>query len=1001
MAFKATGGRKVFVSPGGMPNLSGFQSSARLFSDLSKAAYDIGLDERKREYNDLIRQAEIDGKTAGVVYDENNNLVPLTNFDYGEASKTFSPADQRNILSAYKKAALRSYVSAAGSDAVDAAADALRESPNDPDKIRGSLAGQLSGLEELDPEIYAALAPKVTEAFAVAENKALAQQQLEAKEYAVATNMKAFSENANKLGVLAAKGDGGSELNRSRIQANVDEIIEEQEQIFDALRTSGEYSEAQILGLKDVQATVITAKAAVAQVERSFAANGVSETYKLVNQIIVDAEADQDVDSSKVKALLNSTMSGLIAIKNAESDEESQFRSGVYNDLYKRIIVDGYDILQEFGNPDSDIHSLEGTQQATLMSVGSASNSQNADAIKSGYKQQFENHLAVLGAPEQFDFSTTSEAMRKIEMLAAFRHIELKDLIKAKEEFNKALIEFGSGDVQKAGSVLQMELSDSSSFSNPPSYYQNEMFMSSLEDQGVIGKGGYYSTRKEYLNEVESYASKWSSRDDDMKLAMSAEQKLRNRIPASQKEMSALKSVMGFDKVILSNGTLADFDLLSQDEEIFTRSVDAVSAFEISTKGMLHPDAKPIFDSAAMTPENADRAMRIMGQTMSAIRSANPAMDSWQHEGLFYSNFDEDTVGFLRIADRVGIENALKAASSERSLNRGGSAVISEKYGDDLDGFFDSTWRETLVSDKFFQFLTPAISDEDNQMLYAMANQAGVGDVEDMFLRDPYIREALKNKFMGKLMRFPQMDPKAAMYDTLREVGTRVGPEIDAFSGDLQFVTDPILKYAQSTVPGLTMADGSVKYDLSLTKEDIDSDIKDKYLNIPSIGNPFLQKQMASVGSGVLVDGRLPTPTLHYMANENYGGRPSYTVVLKDSYGRAHVINEAYSYDFRQTAAFGDGLATSSYTEALSQLNTDRAKQFWSARGLMDQSLLNSTFRALERNRNDRSIGVLINAYNKVTGLIGGQPMSEDPLTKEEVDDFFYMIDRVTTLGWR
>ena len=79
-----------------MPNFSGFKQAAASYNQIGELAYGIGLDDRKREFNQLIRQAEIDGKTAGVVYDEKGDLV-LTNFDYEKASQTFAESDQKQI----------------------------------------------------------------------------------------------------------------------------------------------------------------------------------------------------------------------------------------------------------------------------------------------------------------------------------------------------------------------------------------------------------------------------------------------------------------------------------------------------------------------------------------------------------------------------------------------------------------------------------------------------------------------------------------------------------------------------------------------------------------------------------------------------------------------------------------------------------------------------------------------------------------------------------------
>ena len=86
MSFKPTKGRTVSLQLSGLPDFSGFRQAAKAYEDMGQLAYNIGLDDRRRKYNNAIIQAEADGKTAGVTYDKDNNLVPLTNLNYGEAA---------------------------------------------------------------------------------------------------------------------------------------------------------------------------------------------------------------------------------------------------------------------------------------------------------------------------------------------------------------------------------------------------------------------------------------------------------------------------------------------------------------------------------------------------------------------------------------------------------------------------------------------------------------------------------------------------------------------------------------------------------------------------------------------------------------------------------------------------------------------------------------------------------------------------------------------------
>jgi len=63
----------------------------------------------------------------------------------------------------------------------------------------------------------------------------------------------------------------------------------------------------------------------------------------------------------------------------------------------------------------------------------------------------------------------------------------------------------------------------------------------------------------------------------------------------------------------------------------------------------------------------------------------------------------------------------------------------------------------------------------------------------------------------------------------------------------------------------------------------------------------------------------------------------------------------------------------------------------------MDQSLLQSGFDSLERTRSDRSFSGLMNIFNNTFR----SDIGDELLTAEEKDEFFYMLDRITSLGWR
>lgn len=990
MAFKKTAGRSNLVQPNGIPNFSGFKQAAASYAQIGELAYGIGLDDRKREFNQLIRQAEIDGKTAGVVYDEQGNLTPLTNFDYAKASETYSGADQDQILSVYRRAAVQTYVNASANDINDAATKALIENPSDPAAIRSSAQGYLQGLGDLDEDIFSAIAPKVDAAFITAENQALAQQRADSIDFAVDQGKKAFNQNSAELGVLYAKSAGTTNpAQATAVQDRIDEILAEQDDIINTLEAN-EVSPKDIDGIRDTQATVIASKVAQAGVERAYYSGGASEAYMMIKETVAEAELNPDVDSSTLRSVMSQSVQILSAIKAAETQQQKEVLSSIYGDLYRRVVVEKLDIVSEMANPESPIHSLEGTQQATLFQVGTASiQSMNQQQAK-GYKFQYDNYFAVFENPTETTVDQAMEAMREIKLLHGMGLLGPtgdKLLLDASTKFSEALVAYQGDDIERKGSVISIRLNPNlSDFSKPPSFYRNEMYIGQLESENIIGKGGYWPDRDAFITDIGTYAGAYQKRLDLTRLAGLAESKAANSIMPTQQEINALAEVRGFNMNDISAG------LLSEDEDVFMQNLNNVAGFAVQTRGLLHPAASFLLENASKNVGNADRSIRLMGQVVSAIREAR-GIDTEQAESIFFSNLNEETVAFLRISDRVGPELAVEAFRSDENRNRNATSLVANpKYSDmsedeALEAFFMDSYNEALVGRKAFSIMQPYITDEDNQMLYQMAADAGVSNVEGMILSDPYVKQAMKSIFLGKVLGYKQYDPVKAMRDTLRDIGKRVGAQQNAYTGGLEFVTNPILPRAQATT-------GNAGATLGMNN--INQDIKDIFSNSPGLIAPNILEQLMRVDEAPRVSDigfpdKYMDTALHYVPNEVYGGTQTYKVILRTSYGQAIPLLDNYSFDFKRTEGY------KSFLSAVETLKSDRLKNFWSAYGAMDQSLLQSGFDSLERNRSDRSFSSLLNIFNSTFRA----DIGDEALTKEEKDEFFYMIDRITSLGWR
>ena len=88
-----------------------------------------------------------------------------------------------------------------------------------------------------------------------------------------------------------------------------------------------------------------------------------AEAYRLIKDTVAEAELNPDVDSATRDAVMTQSVQTLSAIETAESQAQKEVMSGIYNDLYRKIVIDGLDITAELADPWSPIHGLEGTQR--------------------------------------------------------------------------------------------------------------------------------------------------------------------------------------------------------------------------------------------------------------------------------------------------------------------------------------------------------------------------------------------------------------------------------------------------------------------------------------------------------------------------------------------------------------------------------------------------------------------------------------------------------------
>lgn len=1007
MAFKKTQGRSAFVSPTGSPDFSGFKKAASTYENIANTAYNIGTDIRKTKYNDAILQAEIDGKTAGVTYSVdkqgNRTLVPLTNLDYGKATELFSKGEQDAVLRQYRKSAISTYVSNATIDVQSAAKQALVQFPADPDKIRGAASGYFTGISDLDDEVYQALGPKIDAAFKTAENQALAQQQKEARADQISSATSLLNLNAEKLGVLSAKGAGETEESKLGHGLMVGELLAEQDEAYEVLKTNG-VSDSEIQKLQDKTNTVIASRTGQAHIERIFTAEGEAGALRAIGGLVKDAQTNSDIDSEVLSTILFRTASQMENIRRADMSMENFNKNAIYQQIIKDIYINGANIDDMLSNPNHKIWQLEGSMLASAVS-------QSESRVKQAVNEKYSSSSSVVGAWESL--SGTSDEYLVIDNYQDVKQqfvdgdIDYDRWLPVRDNYLKYVDnKFFQKDREIAGQAISKELGPSSSFAATPAYFEN--ITGSLIKSGVIGENGPFKDVYKYQDAINSYASKYKKHLGEMGTLARARGHARMSIPLTSAEQESLVKHEGANIAILDDGSAVPMDLTSENTEVLMASIDTVDRYAGVTNGLLHPEASRVFAQALHNPEAADLSMRMLGQIVSAMQKVH-GRDYKAHLSDFFDRngiSDEQRAYFKLIGDLGSVELAREVHQSTKSvdLNRDLSQYIGQrKDGVSIDvaadNMFDEVFGEATTGHDWWSMFNPQISEFRQKQLEEFASAGGlsVADIAGASIKDPIIRDAMKSVFFSRLVESRGVGSKTEiMRDVMITMGKRFGYEENPQTGKINLVERPILTHAQATVP-VTKYGNETKPNIQLTQDNIDNDVVNKALS----ASQFMSKEMADGLGLVGSDSPLAKSHLHYRANDNFGGPQTYTVTMVDKDQRPFIISDSYSYDFKHSSQ------NENYQKAVNGLSTNRMKNFWSLGGLLDRQVLQGSFDAYERTQNDRSLVPIINGIkNIIYNTSPGAPPEfieqfGSPLTKEETAEFMYMLESFYGLGWK
>jgi hypothetical protein len=355
MAFKKTGGRKVYVQPTGMPDFSGFQQAARSFDQLGQRLYDRGTQIRQGKLNELILEAEMAGSTAGATYDKDGNIVPLTNLNVGEAiaGQVGSENERKALNDAYRRGAIKTYSVSVTNAAEGAATNAFAQNPDNPSAVLSAQEGFIKSLN-LPPDIAPFVMPGIVRKFTIAHSKANAGLIDKNQKEQVAQNLQSISSTFTELAILHSKGAPADSAAEAGHTAMISELNEEIEGSFQVLKEVGGYTDTDIDKLRVAGQTQIQMRMGISHIERLYSlpeeeGGGYLAALKELSALSQSFEglAIEGVDVGAIEQAMRNRLNVLKGIDDEALRGETKRQAENYSNLYLVGVLPGNSLTPE------------------------------------------------------------------------------------------------------------------------------------------------------------------------------------------------------------------------------------------------------------------------------------------------------------------------------------------------------------------------------------------------------------------------------------------------------------------------------------------------------------------------------------------------------------------------------------------------------------------------------------------------------------------------------
>ena len=1030
MVFKPTRGRAFGVSPVGLPDLSGFSKAANELQNIAGLTYKVGLSERQRKYNESIIQAEADGKTAGSTYRTNDKgeleIVPLTNLSYPEAANQFSKAEKEGVLRAYKKSAITTFSQNLSLDVRAKAQEARLKHPDDRAKIMAIGSGIYKAFSEQYPqEVLEKIGPVIEASFKEQGNIAHANF--------LQTQRKTSDETLRNGANLIAEQLGRHEFQQPPIESEEyngwqkmkDDLQEQLKDIYEAMETNGS-SEGEIRLFNETlseKANVITATLNLEKAVQTKIAEG-KDGYTFGLEFIDDvvtyaAEQGLVQDLETLRGNLTNSLNKIFNQEKSKKQFESQSQEIAQQRIFKRI-YDGDTIEEIKASDDPNWNRLKPSQKVFFEQ--SFKDTSVSDRIKRN-ESIIKDSLSILRDSQKYiDAGRSSVVDEAYSIISNYRLTDSINTFQLAEadmlyatHFKNTL--YGK-QAKEAGIALKKELGTQSSYT-----LSYDDFMSQvpyLEEIGTIGKDGTWKSVSAFQTSLDVYVRAKDAHLKNVNQNNFIQHKIQKN-NASTTEVDKFYDNTGIFKNVSVGGEIVPFDLNSDDENVVNASIDAIALNATLKDNLYFPkSARQILNNVQFTDSegeatNLDLSIRIIGQVLNTVVSnTDQERDDVLNKIFRINGVTEASRAIITIAEDTG--SAKLALEKAEALNvltddkqqqwiRNHFPNIAKRKDtvETVDDAFDETVNElfSIELKNGYNLVTMALSSINGKFdepraefieAFARENNISLKELSKGIFATQEFRDLVIPIWLNRSMKAgDHQKPVKVLQGVMSDIGTRFGFETTMINGipNIHLVEDPILAHAQATVPndqiivnGREMPEPMVR----LNEDSIKFDIINTINRTPGAASLFFYEALND-----------PSSEFVFRANDNYGGRQTYSVTLYDSNGNDYVIADNYSYNF----AFSS--QNESYLKALEKVNSSKVKRFLSLGGLLDKQILQQTFNNYEMQQNTQILQPLVDFGNTVLDTLDASydinQRNFEPFTGEEAKELMGALRSILFLG--